>query len=583
MPRARIQPILTTCFLFVSLLLSSAALSAQQAPAAKPESVVVVANKAVDGSVRVARAYLKRRAIPPENLIVINAPESEKISRESYIRDIHNPILSSLVENNLISGIEGTPDSFGRMTVSVLSNSVRYLVLCYGVPTHVNNVPVEQLDDARLREKQFSGSQANLLAAFREGPMAKNEASVDGELSLLLLRDVPMTGFVPNPYYNNRQPSGVLDILKVTRLDGPSPEAVIRMLDNALTGEEKGLKGRAYVDEDGRSGGYQMGNDWLAGTVRIFEALGYDLDHDTARGTIQGDHRMDAPVLYAGWYARNADGPFALPGFAFPPGAVAAHLHSFSAAPLRSVDRGWVGPLVERGVSATFGNTAEPYLRFTHQFNLFFAALAEGWNFADAAYMAIPALSWQNVSIGDPLFRPFAVGLEDQLEAIGNPLHILSDQYVVLRRIKLLMAAGQSGEALKLANRGMRETPGPALALLRARLLEADEQPEAARKGLAFLAELDPADSMEWGLYAEIADTLLRLGDARTALKIYRKLETQPMPEKVQLAFLKRGIQAAEKAGNSGLAIEWRTRVTPPPPPPKPEDSVPVDADQGGS
>jgi uncharacterized protein (TIGR03790 family) len=583
MSRARNQSAITAFILSVSLFLSPFATEAQQPQPAKPESVVVVANKAVDGSVRVARAYLQRRNIPEENLILIEAPETEKISRESFIRTIHNPILSALLENDLINAIEATPDSFGRMTVSVLSNPIRYLVLCYGVPTHVNNLPVEQLDDTHLREKQFSGSRDNLLAAFNEGPMSKNEASVDSELSLLLLRDIPMTGFVPNPYYNNRQPAGVRDILKVTRLDGPSPNAVIRMLDNALKGEETGLKGRAYVDEDSRGGGFQMGNDWLAGTVRIFEALGFDLDHDTAQSTIQPDHRMDAPVLYAGWYARHIDGPFALPGFTFPPGAVAAHLHSFSASPLRSEDRGWVGPLVERGVSATFGNTAEPYLRFTHQFNLFFAALAEGWNFADAAYLALPALSWQNVSIGDPLFRPFAVGLEEQWKSIGNPLNILSDQYAVLRRVNLLESAGNSGEALKIATTGMRETPGPALALKRAQLLETAGQPEAALKALAFLAELDPSDSMEWGLYAEIADTLLRLGDAGTALEIYRKLERQPMPEKVQLAFLQRGIQAAEKAGNSGLAIEWRTRVTPPPPPPQPEDSVPVNADQTGS
>jgi hypothetical protein len=322
-----------------------------------------------------------------------------------------------------------------------------------------------------------------------------------------------------------------------------------------------------------------MGNDWLAGTARVFEAMGYDLDHDTARGTFQGDHRMDAPVLYAGWYARHVDGPFALPGFVFPPGAIAAHLHSFSAVPLRSETRGWVGPFVERGVSATFGNTAEPYLRFTHQFNLFFAALAEGWNFADAAYIALPALSWQNVSIGDPLFRPFAANLEEQWKGIGNPLNILADQYLVLRRINLLEAAGNPEEALRTANRGMREAPGPALALKRAQMLEARDQPENARKGLAFLADLDPGDSLDWGLYAEIADTLLRLGDARSALKIYRKLERQSMPEKVQLAFLKRGIQAAEKAGDSGLAIEWRTRVTPPPPPPKEEETVPVNTD----
>lgn len=575
MSRDRIHPIYTA-FLLSAFLLFLPLPAMAQPTVAEPDSVVVVANEAVDGSLRVARAYLRRRAIPEENLIRIKAPEGEKISRETYIAQVHNPILEALLKTGIVDALEGSPDPFGRMTVSVLANSARYLVLCYGVPTHVRGVPSEELDDTIIREKQFSATQANLLEAFAKGRLAKNEASVDSELSLLLRRDVPMTGFVPNPYYNNRQPGDVRDILKVTRLDGPSPEAVIRMLDNTLEGEENGLKGRAYVDEDGRGAGYEMGNSWLAGTAQVFKALGYDLSHDTARPTFGEDARMDAPVLYAGWYARDVNGPFALPGFQFPPGAVAAHLHSYSASPLRSTNRGWVGPLVERGVSATFGNTAEPYLRFTHQFNLFFAALAEGWNFADAAYFALPALSWPNLSIGDPLYRPFASRLEEQWEAIGHPLHILSDQYVVLRRINLLEAAGQTQEAMRLANRGMRETPGPALALKRALLIEETGRPEEARDKLAFISELRPSDSMDWGLYARIADALLRLGDAKAALRIYRNLEKQRMPEKVQLAFLERGIQAAEQAGKSRLAIEWRTRVTPPPPPPEPTETVPV-------
>jgi uncharacterized protein (TIGR03790 family) len=541
-----------------------------QPDAPGPESVVVVANEAVPGSVRVARAYMQRRNIPERQLILLRSLETEKLTRAEYLSTLHNPLLEALLERDLVNGLANEPDALGRVSATVISTPIRYLVLCYGVPSHITEQPIAEVDDLALRERLFKGRHEALIAQFSEGPMAKNEASVDGELALLLQRDTPLNGFVFNPYYNNREPGGVRDILKVTRLDGPSPRAVIRMLDNALQGETEGLKGRAYVDEDGREGGFKMGNEWLANTASVFSALGFDLAHDTERRVIPADARFDAPVLYAGWYAQNATGPFTLPGFDFPPGAVAAHLHSFSAAPLRSETRGWVGPLVHRGVSATFGNVAEPYMRFTHQFDLFFAALAEGWNLADAAYFALPALSWQAVAIGDPLFRPFAVPLETQLEQTGNPLNILSDQYVYLRRMRLLEATGDGDGAIRMGNRGMRESPGPALAMARARLFESAGRTDDAVKALAFLADMDVADPMQWGLYADLADTLHRLGDARSALRIYRNLESQNMPEKTLLAFLKRGIPVAEDARQPDIAIEWRTRTAPPPPPPPP-------------
>lgn len=551
--------------LFALLILTFRQLPAQPAEP-PPESVVVVANSTVTGSLKVARAYLKARDIPEKNLIVIESIEKEKIPREMFLTTIRNPILDALLERELISGIEGKTDAFGRKTVSVISNPIRYLVLCYGVPVHIPNKPPGEVDDLELREKHLTGNHRGLVQAFTEGPMAKNEASVDGELALLLRRDVPLNGFLPNPYFRNQTPGNVRDILRVTRLDGSSPQAVINMIRNTLEGEEKGLRGRAYVDEDGRGGNYQSGNQWLADTAGIFSALGFDLDHDTARRTFPPEHRFDEPVLYAGWYARNLDGPFSLPGFRFPPGAIAAHLHSYSAIPVRSESRGWVGPLVDRGVSATFGNTAEPYLRFTHQFDLFFAALGEGWNFGDAAYFAQPTLSWQNISIGDPLYRPFAVGLEAQWESIDDPMEILSNQYAVMRRINLLRAEGKREDALRIAARGMRHTPGPALGLTYATLLEEAGDTAKARQTLSFLANLDLSDWSQWGLFAEIADTLVRLGDAKSGLKIYQNLERQNIPEEPLMALLKRGIQVAEEAGEPGIAIDWRARTTPPPP-----------------
>jgi len=42
-----------------------------------------------------------------------------------------------------------------------------------------------------------------------------------------------------------------------------------------------------------------------------------------------------------------------------------------------------------------------------HRPHLLLRALARGHNFGDAVYYALPALSWQGVAIGDPLYRPF--------------------------------------------------------------------------------------------------------------------------------------------------------------------------------
>ncbi|HKJ90833.1 MAG TPA: TIGR03790 family protein [Oceanipulchritudo sp.] len=530
-----------------------------------PESVVVVANSAVPGSLEVAEYYLELRDIPRGNLILLETGTGEGISREAYINGIHNPVLDTLLERDLINALTGQRDRFGRKSVTMISSRVSYLVLCYGVPVRVENSPLAEVDDLSFRRALFSGTQAGLVERFSEGRLARNVASVDGELALLLRRKMPLNGFIPNPYFRNSNPGAVRDILKVTRLDGPSPEAVKRMLRNSIEGERKGLAGRAYVDEDGRGGGFKIGNDWLARTARLFETLGFDLEHDSSRATFPEDARFDAPVLYGGWYARSINGPFTLPGFRFPPGAVAAHLHSSSARPLRSTTSGWVGPFVERGVSATFGNVAEPYLRFTHHFDLFFECLASGLNFADAAYLALPVLSWQAVSIGDPLFRPFALPLEEQAARTGNPLDSLRDQYVLLRQVNRLRQSDDSGEALTLAGKAMRRTPGPALALRQAQLLAEDGDGRAALRALAYLSELAPTESGEWGLHAHLADTLHRLGESESALRIYRRFENLPMPEELRLAFLKRGIQVAKDAGEHKLAADW-TKATAPPP-----------------
>jgi uncharacterized protein (TIGR03790 family) len=533
-----------------------------------PESVVVVANSVMEGSLKVARTYMKVRNIPERHLIVLETETREQIPFNVYRDTVRNPILKELISRNLINAIEGETDEFGRETVYLFANKIRYIVLCYGVPTKFGHGGG---DDSEMVARFFKG-RAGLINTFRNEHLSRQGASIDSALALLLVRNAPFSGIVPNPLFNKEVPPIAEDIFRVTRLDGPSPEAVIRMIKNAIEGEQRGLRGRAYVDEAARKGSYAPGDQWMRKTSQIFKNLGFDLHHDTRNTTIQIGERFDAPVLYAGWYAGKVTGPFNLPGFEFPPGAVAAHLHSYSAGMIRSADRGWVGPFVERGVSATFGNVAEPYLLFTHRFDLFFKALADGWNFGDAAYNALPGLSWQGVAIGDPLFRPFSMDLETQLMTAGDPTRILEDQYVIMRKIHQLESEGKAEVALELANRGMLETPGPALALLKAEILIKNKRKREARRTLEMFSKLEPSNSMEWGLMADIADKLAEIGGAKAGLEIYKALDQQILPKDVKFPILKRGIEVAYKARANKLALEWKA-ITTPPPAPKPAET----------
>ena len=74
-------------------------------------------------------------------------------------------------------------------------------------------------------------------------------------------------------------------------------------------------------------------------------------------------------------------------------------------------------------------------------------ALGQGWNLGDAACYATPALSWQTIVIGDPLYRPFAVPLDAQLAHVGALPQALAP-YVLLRKARLLESEKKNSEAV---------------------------------------------------------------------------------------------------------------------------------------
>lgn len=144
-------------------------------------------------------------------------------------------------------------------------------------------------------------------------------------------------------------------------------------------------------------------------------------------------------------------------------GAMAYHLHSGSAESLRAPTVGWVAPLVLRGAAASAGAVNEPFLDFTPQPDILADRLCQGYPFGDCVLMAQPALSWQMTVIGDPLYQPFKLSLEQQianLEAGHRP----EVAWAYIRKANQMMHAGQYLVAQEYLQVKQLSEPSPILA-----------------------------------------------------------------------------------------------------------------------
>ncbi len=500
--------------------------------------VILLANSRQPESVRLAEFYATARSVPPANIIALPLPEAESITWREFIDEVWQPLQDELHRRGWIDGTASELlDRFGRRRFAGAGHRISYLVTCRGVPLRIYN------DPTLLAEKP-----PRKLAP----ELNKNESAVDAELSLLALGGYEIAAMVPNPLFGNERPPTIDTgmVVKVTRLDGPTWESARHLVTAAREAERTGLAGRYYVDLQGP---HADGDLWLRATAKQLDELGFDGDVESTGATFGLAARFDAPVLYFGWYASNLNGPFTREEFAFPAGAIALHIHSFSAPTLHSDSSGWCGPLVARGVTATVGNVFEPYLGFTHRPNLLLRALAQGKNFGDAVYFSLPVLSWQAVAIGDPLYRPFQVPLEAQ----G------ASPYAIIRRANLLAAAGKAGEALALLQAAQRDQPGLTLGLALARRAVAANQPAVAVAAIDFAPALKNVRLQDWPLLNEIAGVLAANGARPAALKVYANLAhaKAPTPEAYK-AMLIEARQVANAAGDLLQSLDFAKQLS---------------------
>lgn len=353
---------------------------------------VVLFNATQPTSEALAREYAEARGIAPDRLVGLPCSGEEIISRDEFETSIREPLLRRFVERRWwhiekreILDPNGRPHTQAPM---VIRQDVRVLVIMRGVPLGVRST------------KQGVGPAADA-----------DEASVDSELAAIGLLNRRIRGTVENRYYQSTrrfpQHETAQGQLIVGRLDGPDDATVRRMMADTLRAEREGLWGRAVVDFGLMGAGYEEGEQWLGRSVAAFRQHGIPMFTDRYREILRDAWPLPDTILYFGWYTENCGGALASPGFRFKAGAIACHLHSCSAETIRSRTDHWCGPLLDRGAAAVLGNVWEPYLALTVHFDILNARLLSGMTLGEAAWAATPGISWMNVLVGDPLYRPF--------------------------------------------------------------------------------------------------------------------------------------------------------------------------------
>lgn len=365
------------------------------------EEVVVIYNKRVPDSKQLADFYAEKRHVPIAQVFGFEISTNEEVSRVEFRDNLQRPLAKLLEDKklwHLTSGSGGTNSQLEPGMRRVDRSKIRYAVLCYGIPLHIAR-------DSNLKE----------AAAEKLRPeMQRNEAAVDSELALLpvLEEKLPLAGPLRNIVFSATN-SAALDpangVLMVCRLDGPTPAIARGLVEKALQADENGLWGRAYFDiRNTTDPNFKMGDDWIRASADLCRRLGFETVMDENASPFPAGFPMSQIAIYMGWYNESVIGPFAEPTVEFMPGAFAYHLHSFSAATLRSTTRNWVGPLLAKGATITMGNVDEPFLAGTPDLAVFTARfIYQGFSFGEAAYASQNVLSWQTTVVGDPLYRPY--------------------------------------------------------------------------------------------------------------------------------------------------------------------------------
>ncbi len=418
------------------LALFTALLFLGQAHGLEPAEIVILVNRKVNASRVIADHYIAKRGVPKENVVEMTLPRAEDISREEY--------------NRLVVSVL-------REALAVRKDKIKCLLSTYGIPLRIGGQePTKEqqqeldalkpkLQEVRTElatlEKAEKKDAAALTAARanvkrledRQAALSHKEslAAFDSELMLLWQTDYPLVRWQPNPLhwqFSAERRAKLPPTLMTSRLDGPTFEIAMRLIDDAVEVEAVGLTGKVYVDargigfnakKPGDSLGYGGYDESFREMAELLKTAKFDVTLDNKNETFAADSCPDA-ALYAGWYAHGNYQPCCR----FVKGAVAWHLASSEAVTLRDEkSKVWCPNLLKAGVAATLGPVAEPYTIGFPKPAEFFGFLATGkYTLVEAYGRTVYFTSWMTVLVGDPLYNPYKKTPKlDEVQVLPSP------------------------------------------------------------------------------------------------------------------------------------------------------------------
>ena len=424
---------------------------------AGPENVLVVYNSNSSIQDSVMQSYITARNIPyPTNVIDLNLPDSVQISVDQVthwvgirqgtdvIRDIYNhngetwfptyhawqyyytyiasPILTHLQNNNL-------------------TNTIRYIVLCKGVPFKIQaagdfssanaNVTVESLL-CMLNTDNYEDLIQDIYEVYHQ------HSQPDPNYN--------HSPIVPNPYYSgtygidpnynfnwrfstdhftlNWSGHTVKLSYLVSHIDGVSYNVVKGMIDRSADPDMSG--NATWVIDDDPSLGYYS---YFTNTKNRLETYGFNVVYNNTNNWItsyagdimgyssKGTHAEDGNCSWedSAWVVDSLQ-------FDWANGALYNSLESFNGQSLSTLSWRYVprtppycnhtqGLATEStiiGASSSEANGWEPvsvpgYNAYFLNFAITYPAYAMGYSVVDAIYMGLPYLTWVNAVVGDPL------------------------------------------------------------------------------------------------------------------------------------------------------------------------------------
>ena len=385
--------------------------------ALEPDDILVIANRQIAVSEKIAEYYCEKRKIPKKNIIylALGYNPREGISRDDYERSLALPIRSELQRR--------------------FPGEIRCLVTTYGIPIKVGprgmlpgmggklnelkrllsqeKQRLEQLEQdpaldsnqVSIERKQINQTISRTQLEIERISGKETNASVDSELSMVLFRDYDLYRWRPNTLRDDVLGLGFRTLM-VSRLDGPNYKIIKGLIDKALTAEKKGLTGIAYIDSRGivkkdLYGHFDQSLRDLAAFIRSSTKMPIK---EEQTGQLFIPNSCPQTAVYCGWYSLGKY----VDAFDFVDGAVGFHIASIEAQKLRDPNSStWCAAMLADGITATLGAVDEPYLHTFPQPKAFFVELFKGGCLVEAYYHTKPFNSWQMVLIGDPLYRPF--------------------------------------------------------------------------------------------------------------------------------------------------------------------------------